>query len=86
MTALKTPPIPEQRDFPSRLHHPRVAARVGALLGICFLVAFATGLVSHLAQDPNSWLPSRPVWGYRTRWNRTDLSSPIAVPVMSPSG
>jgi len=56
---------PEQRDFPSRLHHPRVAARLGAWLGICFFVAFATGVISHLAQQPDSWLPSRPVWGYR---------------------
>ena len=65
MTTLEVPQVPEQRDFPSRLHHPRVAARVGAWLGICFLVAFATGVVSHLAQQPDSWLPSRPVWGYR---------------------
>ncbi len=56
---------PEQRDFPSRLHHPRVAAQLGAWLGICFFIAFATGLISHLAQQPDSWLPSRPVWGYR---------------------
>jgi DMSO/TMAO reductase YedYZ molybdopterin-dependent catalytic subunit len=56
---------PEQGDFTSRLHHPRVAARLGAWLGICFFVAFATGVVSHLAQQPDSWLPSRPVWGYR---------------------
>ena len=49
--------VPEQRDFPSRLHHPRVAAQLGAWLGICFFVAFATGLVSHLAQQPDSWLP-----------------------------
>ena len=56
---------PEQDDFTSRLHHPRVAARLGAWLGICFFVAFATGVISHLAQQPDSWLPSRPVWGYR---------------------
>ena len=65
MSAWSPPRPPEQRDFPSRLHHPRVAARVGAWLGTCFLIAFATGLVSHLAQQPDSWLPSRPVWGYR---------------------
>ena len=61
-TKLRTP---QQSDFTSRLHHPRVAARLGAWLGILFLVAFATGVISHIAQQPDSWLPSRPVWGYR---------------------
>ena len=82
MTTLKTPPIPEQRDFPSRLHHPRVAARVGAWLGICFFVAFATGLISHLAQQPDSWLPSRPVWGYRLTQGLHVAAGTACVPLL----
>jgi hypothetical protein len=83
MTPVKLPVrLPEQRDFPSRLHHPRVAARVGALLGICFFVAFATGLISHLAQEPNSWLPSRPVWGYRVTQGLHVAAGTACVPLL----
>jgi DMSO/TMAO reductase YedYZ molybdopterin-dependent catalytic subunit len=74
--------LPEQRDFPSRLHHPRVAATVGAWLGICFFVAFATGLLSHLAQEPDSWLPSRPVWGYRVTQGLHVAAGTAAVPLL----
>jgi hypothetical protein len=54
-------------SFPSRLHDERVAAILGAALGISFTVCFATGLYSHLAQHPTSWfqLPSRPAGLYR---------------------
>ncbi len=74
--------VPEQRDFPSRLHHPRVAAQIGAWLGICFFVAFATGVISHLAQDPNSWLPSRPTWGYRFTQGVHVAAGTAAVPLL----
>jgi hypothetical protein len=82
MRSLAHPPLPEQRDFPSRLHHPRVAARLGAWLGICFFVAFATGLVSHLAQQPDSWLPSRPVWGYRVTQGIHVAAGTACVPLL----
>jgi DMSO/TMAO reductase YedYZ molybdopterin-dependent catalytic subunit len=74
--------VPEQRDFPSRLHHPRVAARIGAWLGICFFVAFATGVLSHLAQDPNSWLPTQPIWGYRVTQGVHVAAGTAAVPLL----
>jgi hypothetical protein len=79
MTALRAP---EQRDFPSRLHHPHVAARIGAWLGICFLVAFVTGVISHLAQQPDSWLPSRPVWGYRVTQGVHVAAGTACVPLL----
>ena len=82
MTTLKAPRVPEQRDFPSRLHHPAVAARVGAWLGICLFLAFATGLVSHLAQQPDSWLPSRPVWGYRVTQGLHVAAGTACVPLL----
>jgi DMSO/TMAO reductase YedYZ molybdopterin-dependent catalytic subunit len=45
----------------------RVAATLGALLGISFLVCFATGLLSHLIQQPPTWFSwtTRPAGLYR---------------------
>jgi DMSO/TMAO reductase YedYZ molybdopterin-dependent catalytic subunit len=53
--------------FTSRLHHEKVAARLGVWLGISFTVAFVTGLISHFMQHPAGWMvwPSRPVGLYR---------------------
>ncbi|MDQ2845812.1 MAG: molybdopterin-dependent oxidoreductase [Actinomycetota bacterium] len=59
--------LPVQSDYPSILHSPRVAARVGLWLGITFTLCFITGLLSHLIQHPPSWFgwPTRPIWLYR---------------------
>jgi DMSO/TMAO reductase YedYZ molybdopterin-dependent catalytic subunit len=48
-------------------HSGRTAAVLGIALGVCFTVCFATGLLSHLIQQPPSWLtwPSRPAGLYR---------------------
>jgi hypothetical protein len=53
--------------FRSPLHAPAVAARIGRVLGICVLVCFGTGLLSHYQYHPWSWLPepATPAWGYR---------------------
>lgn len=53
--------------FRSRLRSIALTARVGTLLGACLLVAFVTGLASHLAQHPQWGLsyPTRPVMLYR---------------------
>lgn len=50
---------------PSR--NPRTAVVIGRLLGAAFLICFATGLYSHLLQDPPSWMtfPTRPFWLYQ---------------------
>ena len=58
-------PARRAADFTSRLRSPAVAARVGLWLGICFGVAFVTGLVSHFAQspDPPVPFPTQPVVG-----------------------
>lgn len=50
---------------PSR--NPRSAVVLGRLLGAAFLICFATGLYSHLLQDPPSWMtfPTRPLWLYQ---------------------
>lgn len=40
----------------SPVRHPRMTVVVGRLLGVAFLVCFATGLYSHLLQDPLPWM------------------------------
>lgn len=54
--------------FTGRLHDARTATVVGRWLGVCLVVCFATGLVSHYLQQPPDWLadelPARPAWGY----------------------
>jgi hypothetical protein len=49
------------------LHEAKTAAVLGAALGVAFSTCFATGLLSHLAQQEPSWfdLPSRPAGLYR---------------------
>jgi len=56
-----------QGAYKSPLRDERLAAIVGATLGVLFTVCFATGLYSHLHQHPISWLPvpSRPAGLYR---------------------
>ena len=53
--------------FRSPLRSTALTARVGRILGICFGICFATGLLSHYQYQPWSWLPepASPVWGYR---------------------
>ncbi|MCU1360993.1 MAG: oxidoreductase molybdopterin binding protein [Ilumatobacteraceae bacterium] len=48
-------------------HSERVAAVLGAALGISFIVCFATGLLSHLIQHPPDWFTwtARPAGLYR---------------------
>ena len=75
---------PAPTDFTSRLRGPEVTARVGLWLGICFLTAFVTGLVSHFAQDTPGWLtfPTRPVSLYRVTQGLHLVSGTAAVPLL----
>jgi hypothetical protein len=62
------PQLPlRQRRFQSPLRDERLAAWLGAALGVLFTTCFVTGLFSHLHQHPLPWLPvpSRPVGLYR---------------------
>jgi len=76
--------LPRDTDFTSRLRSPAVSARVGLWLGICFGLAFLTGLVSHAAQVPDPWLPfpTRPSWGYRVTQGLHVISGTAAVPLL----
>ena len=76
--------LPDEHSFTSWLRSPAVAARVGWWLGICFGVAFLTGLVSHYAQAPSQPVPfpTRPVWGYRVTQGVHVLAGTAAVPLL----
>ncbi len=75
---------PTENYFTSRLRSPAVAARIGLWLGICFGLAFFTGLVSHAAQSHTQWLPfpTSPSWGYRVTQGLHVLSGTAAVPLL----
>jgi DMSO/TMAO reductase YedYZ molybdopterin-dependent catalytic subunit len=53
--------------FPSALHDERTAAWLGIALGVSFSICFATGIWSHLQQNPPSWFDpmARPAGLYR---------------------
>lgn len=75
---------PREEDFTSRLRSPAVAARIGLWLGICFGIAFLTGLYSHFSQDTPSWLtlPTRPVTLYRWTQGLHLIAGSAAVPLL----
>ncbi|MDQ3615451.1 MAG: molybdopterin-dependent oxidoreductase [Actinomycetota bacterium] len=81
---LKVLPVPHESDFRSGLRGPEVAARVGVWLGICFAVAFLTGVYSHLYQDQPVWLtlPTRPVWLYQVTQGLHVIAGTAAVPLL----
>ncbi len=78
------PRVPDERDFTSWLRSPAVTARVGLWLGICFGLAFVTGLVSHWGQTPAPWLPfpTSPSWGYRVTQGIHVIAGTAAVPLL----
>lgn len=68
MTSPTLPvPAAEGPGTDSPLRTDRMAAGLGVALGACFTVCLATGMLSHLIQDPPSWFlwPTRPVGLYR---------------------
>lgn len=69
--------------FPSPLHSERRAARVGLWLGLAFAVCFATGLISHLVQNPPGWFvwPASPSWLYRVTQGLHVATGFAAVPL-----
>ncbi|WP_081952146.1 molybdopterin-dependent oxidoreductase [Kitasatospora phosalacinea] len=71
--------------FRSPAHGPRTAVVLGRWLGAALLLCFATGLISHLLQDPPGWLaphlPPRPVNGYRTTQGLHVIAGLAAVPL-----
>ncbi|MDQ6687894.1 MAG: molybdopterin-dependent oxidoreductase [Actinomycetota bacterium] len=70
--------------FTSGLRGERLTARLGVWIGVCFAIAFVTGLVSHELQTPHPLvlLPTRPVWGYRLTQGLHVLSGTAAIPLL----
>ncbi|MFF4651507.1 molybdopterin-dependent oxidoreductase [Streptomyces sp. NPDC001380] len=72
--------------FSERLHDPRTAVVLGRWLAAAFTVCFATGLLSHVLQQPPDWLrdglPSRPVQGYRITQGLHVVSGIAAIPLL----
>ncbi|GGF14876.1 cytochrome b/b6 domain-containing protein [Williamsia phyllosphaerae] len=75
------PPSPEH-DVGSR--SPRIVARIGLMLGICVVICFATGLLSHWIQHPPSWFyfPSDPPWLYRLSQGLHVITGTAAIPLL----
>ena len=75
---------PRPSSFSSRLRSPAVTARIGLWLGICFGVAFLTGLWSHYQQTLPGWfdLPTRPVQLYRVTQGLHVIAGTAAVPLL----
>lgn len=76
--------IPTEDSFTSRLRSAAVASRVGVWLGVCFGVAFVTGLISHWAQLPYPAVPfpTAPSWGYRVTQGLHVIAGTAAVPLL----
>ncbi len=81
---IRRPRLPQQSDYTSQLHSPRVAARIGPWLGITFSLCFVTGLLSHYIQHPPAWFgwPTRPVWLYRLTQGVHVASGIAAIPLL----
>ncbi|MCW2843911.1 MAG: molybdopterin-binding protein, partial [Nocardioides sp.] len=81
---MKLPTAPSDEQFTSRLRSAAVAARVGLWLGICFGLAFVTGLISHYAQNHSQPIPfpTSPSWGYRVTQGLHVTAGTAAVPLL----
>ena len=60
----------------------RTAAWLGAALGIAFGVCFATGVWSHVAQNPPAWYPPRPAGLYRLTQGVPVVTGTAAIPLL----
>ncbi len=78
--------IPTEAEVRTTLRSPKVAARVGVWLGLCFGIAFLTGLYSHALQDldPPGWFTplTRPVWIYQVSQGLHYLTGVASVPLL----
>ncbi|WP_241248173.1 cytochrome b/b6 domain-containing protein [Nocardioides turkmenicus] len=76
--------IPSEDSFTSRLRSAAVAARVGLWLGVCFVVALATGLISHYAQNDQQPvpLPTSPSWLYQVTQGLHVVAGTAAIPLL----
>lgn len=73
-----------QGPYRSALRDERLAAILGASLGILFSICFVTGLYSHVQQHPLSWLPipARPAGLYRFTQSLHVVAGIASMPVL----
>ena len=84
-TYTTDPDLPlRQRAYSSPLRDERLAAWLGASLGVLFSTCFLTGLFSHLHQHPLSWLPvpARPAGLFRFTQGLHVASGIASLPVL----
>ena len=84
-TYTTDPDLPlRQRAYQSPLRDERLAAWLGASLGVLFTTCFVTGLFSHLHQHPLSWLPvpARPAGLFRFTQGLHVASGIASLPVL----
>jgi hypothetical protein len=76
--------IPTPESFTSTRRGPAVSARLGLWLGVCFTVAFLTGVYSHYAQlaHPPLGVLTGPAWLYRVTQGVHIASGTAAVPLL----
>lgn len=77
-------PATVSERFRSTLRDERNASVLGIALGVTFAVCFATGLISHLLQHPQSWFrwPAHPVNLYRITQGAHVLCGIASVPLL----
>ena len=82
-TARLRPPVTHE-SFRSELHDRRTAALLGVALGVSFSVAFLTGVLSHLIQNPPGWFvwPARPAGLYRVTQGVHVATGIAAIPLL----
>ncbi|MFN2491211.1 MAG: molybdopterin-dependent oxidoreductase [Actinomycetota bacterium] len=70
--------------FRSELHTQRIGALLGIALGVSFSICFATGLLSHLIQQPPAWFewPSRPAGLYRITQGLHVFTGLVSIPLL----
>ena len=73
-----------QGAYATPLRDERLAAILGATLGVLFSICFVTGLYSHLQQSPQSWfpIPARPAGLYRFTQGLHIVSGIASIPVL----
>lgn len=84
LNVVRAPSPPSDASFTTRLRSAAVAARVGLVLGICFGIAFVTGLISHYAQNVDQPVPfpTSPSWGYRVTQGLHVVTGTACVPLL----